>query len=148
MKTNVNVVAKANGLYRVEYRGKTISDNLRDKMTAELNAHHFRHAPSLVKTLGLKRRDGILKGRPFWGAQVEIEKTESGNWELRAEVDGSDRGRELFKTRQAALEAVCRIGREKMTTRNMLNPEAGEIEISRSEKGGCCDPATETYWSM
>ena len=33
-------------------------------------------------------------------------------------------------------------------TRNLLNPDAGPIMIRRSQKGGCCDPGTETYWSM
>ena len=33
------------------------------------------------------------------------------------------------------------------TTYNMLDPDRRPIPIRRSEKGGCCDPATETYHS-
>lgn len=32
-------------------------------------------------------------------------------------------------------------------TYNMLNPSAGPIKIRKSELGGPCDPATETYHS-
>lgn len=33
-------------------------------------------------------------------------------------------------------------------TRNILNPDAGPIMIRISQRGGCCDPGTETYHSM
>lgn len=33
-------------------------------------------------------------------------------------------------------------------THNMLNPSAGKIMIRLTQKGGCCDPATEAYHSM
>ena len=33
------------------------------------------------------------------------------------------------------------------TTYNMLDPERRPIPIRRADKGGCCDPATETYHS-
>ena len=33
-------------------------------------------------------------------------------------------------------------------TYNMLDPLHRPIPIRRSEQGGCCDPATETYHSM
>jgi len=34
------------------------------------------------------------------------------------------------------------------TTYNMLDPTHKEIPIRLADKGGCCDPATETYHSM
>jgi hypothetical protein len=39
-------------------------------------------------------------------------------------------------------------GKEPVMTHNILNPAAGEFPISRDQKGGCCDPATERYHSM
>jgi hypothetical protein len=33
-------------------------------------------------------------------------------------------------------------------TYNMLDPERRPIKIRKSQKGGCCDPATETYHCM
>lgn len=33
-------------------------------------------------------------------------------------------------------------------TYNMLDPERRVVMIRASDKGGCCDPATETYRSM
>ncbi len=146
MKTNVNVIAKANGLFRIEYRGKTISDNIPSEQQAHLQAHHFTHAPSLAKRLNLKKVDGILKGRPFWGVEVAITKIEN-EWMVAAHIDGKPEGR-WFKTRQAALSWVASLGKEMLTTRNILNPEAGDIQIARSAKGGCTDPGTERYHSM
>lgn len=34
------------------------------------------------------------------------------------------------------------------TTYNMLDPDRKPIPIRLADKGGCCDPATETYHSM
>lgn len=154
MKTNVNVAQKANGLWRVTYRGKTVSDNLRDEQTAQLNAHHFRHAPTTFKRLGFKGR-GVAPtrsktsflARPFWGVKAEIAKAEKG-WTATVIVDDRPAETKTCRTRELAAEWVRTFGNEKLTTRNMLNPEAGDIEISRSEKGGCTDPGTERYWSM
>ena len=38
--------------------------------------------------------------------------------------------------------------RDMVETYNMLNPEAGVVMIEAHLKGGCCDPATETYHCM
>lgn len=46
---------------------------------------------------------------------------------------------------EAELEQAKSVGW--VTTYNMLNREAGPIWIKEDSKGGCCDPATETYWS-
>lgn len=34
------------------------------------------------------------------------------------------------------------------TTYSMMDPERKPIAIRIADKGGCTDPATETYWSM
>lgn len=34
------------------------------------------------------------------------------------------------------------------TTYNMMDPERKPIAIRKSQLGGCCDPATETYHCM
>ena len=53
------------------------------------------------------------------------------------------------KTFNEALGWVSNVwGNEPVETYNMLNRKAGPLTISRKERGGCCDPATETYWSM
>ena len=55
------------------------------------------------------------------------------------------------KTRQkmfmAQFEAVVG-SRVKVKVRNIMNPEAGEIEIPWDQVGGPCDPSTERYHSM
>lgn len=33
------------------------------------------------------------------------------------------------------------------TTYSMMDPDRKPIAIRAADKGGCCDPATETYWS-
>ena len=37
---------------------------------------------------------------------------------------------------------------EMVETYNMLNPHGDKVMIRKSQLGGCCDPATETYHSM
>lgn len=143
-----SVTKQAEGWVALDCRGKIISGPHDEEWKAHLYGTHAACAPSPMKTLKLKNRDGMLKGWPFYGTYVEIEKTEAGNWELRAEVDGSDRGRQLFKTRKEAFSAVFAIGRETVKTYNILNREAGEFDIDRASRGGCCDPATERYHSM
>jgi len=121
---------------------------------AQLHAHHYRFAPSLQSRLKIKRikneRGLAYIGRPFWCVNVRIQKSGSGEcpWALQVWVDDVERSVVFYTSLNAALKAVAKIGREKTTTRNILNPGAGEIEIERSEKGGCCDPGTETYHSM
>lgn len=126
----------------------------RNSNDAQMFAHHYRHAPSLLSTLKLKKikcSHPAYAGRPFWGVQAGVSKG-AGRWEAWARVedqndDAEDRHAE-FKTREEALRWIRAIGGEKVTTRNILNPEAGDIEISRGSKGGCCDPGTERYHSM
>ena len=120
---------------------------------ARLAAHHYSHAPSLQSQLKIKRinneRGLAYIGRPFWCVNVRIQKT-SGDcpWALQVWVDDVERPVVFHASLKNALIAVVRIGREKVTTRNILNPQAGEFEIDRASKGGCCDPGTETYHCM
>jgi hypothetical protein len=126
----------------------------RDEWQAELVLHHMRNAPSLQKQLKIHRikneRGTAYIGRPFWSIEVRIQKVDSSEcpWRLQVWDENGKRSPTFFTSLQRALEAVQKIGREKTTTRNILNPGAGEIEIERSAKGGCCDPGTETYHSM
>jgi hypothetical protein len=149
MKTQVSVERQGSN-WAILDRGKVIStiDGSREKWVAELAAHHYRHAPSLLKTLRLKKCENGYHGRPYWGVDALVSKTDNGNWSLSLIVDDHDRGISLYPTRQAALEAIVKVGSETTKTVNILNPEAGEFDISRSEKGGCCDPSTETYHCM
>jgi hypothetical protein len=53
------------------------------------------------------------------------------------------------KTLDAAMSWVANVwGREEVETFNLLNPQAGKVMIARCQKGGCCDPGTERYWTM
>lgn len=52
-------------------------------------------------------------------------------------------------TLDGAMHWVANVwGNEPVMTYNMLNRAAGEFQIARKNKGGCCDPATERYHCM
>ena len=69
-----------------------------------------------------------------------------------------------YKTQAAAKSALTRKWSKKYPTARVIDNEAfrrdqpmvetfnlmsgGKCMIEASLKGGCCDPATETYWSM
>ena len=149
MKKNVWVNRVQDGWAVID--GTTqVGELFTDETRAHLAAHHYSHAPSLQSQLKIKKCETGYHGRPFWSVDVLISKTGTGEckWELNAEVDGIDRSPVFYVTLNAALRAVQKIGGEKVTTRNILNPEAGEFEIDRASKGGCCDPGTETYHCM
>ena len=129
-------------------RGTMISGPHSEQWMASLYGTHAACAPSLQKRLNLKKVDGIYSGRPFSGVKVEsCYKKSSGEWLAICTVDG-----ELISyidnTLKAVLGHVAKHGRDIKKTKNILNPDAGEIEISRSEWGGCTDPGTERYHSM
>ena len=90
---------------------------------------------------------GNLVGRTYWGIESEISKA-NGKWTLVMIIDDEEIVEIEAKTRGALLEAIAERGSDELMTCNILNPDAGEFPISRSMKGGCCDPATETYHSM
>jgi hypothetical protein len=46
------------------------------------------------------------------------------------------------------LTKVAEVGNMMVKTTNILNPEAGELEIRLAEKGGRTDPGTELYHCM
>jgi hypothetical protein len=125
----------------------------REEWQAGLALDRMRFAPSLQKQLKIRRikneRGTAYIGRPFWSIEVRIQRV-GGEcpWQLQVWDEHGARPMVWYTSLTRALEAVQKIGREKTTTRNILNPGAGEIEIERSAKGGCCDPGTETYHSM
>jgi hypothetical protein len=129
-------------------RGNMISGPHPEEWMAQLYGTHAACAPSLVKRLNLRKVDGVLTGRPFGGVKVHsVHKQTSGEWRAVVTVDDRD-VTYVANTRTAVLKLIAAHGRDIKTTRNILNPNAGEIEISRSEWGGCTDPGTERYHSM
>lgn len=146
MKTRVSVQRVQNGWAVIDHRTQ-VGDLHDSEASAQLHAHHYRHAPSLVKRLNLKKVDGVLTGRPFSGVKVSVYKQASGEWRANCIIDGESVVY-VANTRTAVLKLIAAHGRDVVKTKNILNPEAGEIEISRSAWGGCTDPGTERYHSM
>ena len=119
-----------------------------EEWEARLAGVHWACAPSLVKQLNLKKVDGILSGRPFGGVQVGgFCKQPTGRWAAIVTVDG-DRRTYVGRTQKEVCLQIKAHGDDIMKTRNILNRDAGEIDIARSEWGGCTDPGTETYHCM
>jgi len=146
MKTRVTVIRVQNG-WAVIDNNRQVGDLHNCEQSAHLHAHHYRYAPSLLKTLRLKKVDGVYTGRPFWGVQVAVYK-ETKNWVANITIDDKEHRHFEARTRDELLRIIAKIGSEKTTTHNILNPEFGEIEISRASKGSCTDPGTETYHCM
>lgn len=131
-----------------DVRGKIISGPHPEQWMASLYGTHAACAPSQVKRLNLRKRDGILSGRPFGGVKVEsLYKRASGEWFAIVTVDGRTL-QYIHDTRKGVLDMIEAHGRDVMKTRNILNPDAGEIDILRRDWGGCTDPGTETYHCM
>lgn len=92
----------------------------------------------------------------LWGGKVLIQKLDEYRvWQLtirRSKQDVADGFEDIklrFRTLKETEQYLNQVyGKEQLKTRNMMNPEAGEVSIDRSDKGSCCDPGTETYWSM
>jgi len=128
-------------------RGNVISGPHAEEWMAHLYGTHAACAPSLMKRLNLKKRNGLVSGRPFGGVEVKALLKRDGDWAAIVVVDGDVRNYIATK-RDDVLKMIEAHGRDIVKTRNMLNPEAGEIDIYRSEWGGCTDPGTERYHSM
>ena len=86
----------------------------------------------------------------WWGDTVTIDRLDNfagkqALWEVRVNGDYKHCAGVL----DAAMDWVANVwGNEPVMTYNMLNRKAGEFPIARKDKGGCCDPATETYHCM
>ncbi len=120
------------------------------------------------------KADGSYVGVPFRGVGVTITKEqhkhffdESTQWLMNIGVTGLDfvdanavaeqftsefavMGNAQFRT-QTLRECVAlleQLGNIEVYTTNILNPKAGRFPIKLSQKGGCCDPGTETYHQM
>jgi hypothetical protein len=103
--------------------------------------------------------DGGYMGFAYWMTKVTIKKlpVKTFNWALYVERKSyDDDGNPAFemlheaayRTLGDALAKVAEVGNMMVTTTNILNPEAGELEIRLAEKGGCTDPGTELYHCM
>lgn len=157
MKTKVDVLQLPTGKWVITNKGEIVDRfhvGHAEKWQAELQAMHYRHSGSLASKLKLKKVDGILQGRPFWGVQVAVYKQPSGAWRGNVTIASQEDPIEyrhityVAHTREAVLKLIAKHGQDVLQTINILNPSAGRIDISRSEYGGCTDPGTETYHCM
>lgn len=129
-------------------RGELVAGPFAEEWRAHLNGAHWSRMPSLFKRLKLRTRDGITTGRPFAGVSVDsLYRQPSGEWRAVCTVDDR-RVVYVGNTRETVLKLIAAHGRDIKMTRNILNPDAGEIEIERAAWGGCCDPGTERYHCM
>lgn len=129
-------------------RGELVAGPFDEQWQASLYGTHWATAPSLFKRLKLSTRDGITTGHPFAGVSVDsLYRQTSGEWRAVCTIDG-ERITYVGNTRETVLKLIAAHGRDIKKTRNILNPDAGEIEITRAEWGGCTDPGTERYHCM
>lgn len=139
---------RAEGWVAVGARGNVISGPHPEEWMASLYGTHAACAPSQVKRLSLtKNRAGVLVGTPFPGVAVSVYRQRSGEWRADTVVDGRCISY-VHDTRKGVLDLVEAHGNDTMKTRNILNPDAGEIDIARRDWGGCTDPGTERYHCM
>jgi len=134
-------------------RGNQLSMHT-EKNDAEMAAHYYRMSVTLTpERLHMAAQETgsnyrAWQGRPYYGVSAFMCKHPQTKWTVLLTVDGVERERAEFSTRKAALQAIADTGRDMVETYNCLNRDAGTFLIERSAKGGCCDPATETYHSM
>lgn len=132
--------------------GESIGPLRADESGAALDGHHWAHRPTAFKRYGFKKLADsgpvpVYRARPFWGVEARITRV-GASWFISIKVDGEMVATRSYDTREAAAESVGPYGKMEVMTRNILNPEAGEFPIARSEKGGCTDPGTERYHCM
>ena len=115
-----------------------------------------------LKELGLKRKDGVITGFPYYGVKVAIVKRTSdlhpdhyiAHIEISdiVEFNGGVNLCGIHTVRRFKLYEVLgyidALGDREVLTSNMLNRSAGKFPIALRDKGGCCDPDTETYHTM
>ena len=132
-----------------DVRGKMTTGPHAEEWMARLYGTHAACAPSLVKQLNLRKINGVYTGRPFSGVRVDClyNGGKYAGWRAECTIDG-ERVTYVAHTRDAVLKLIAAHGRDIKLTRNILNPEAGDIEIDRASWGGCTDPGTERYHSM
>lgn len=81
------------------------------------------------------------------GSAVAIIRLKQGPYKWVVKVD--DVTKLYTETLNQAMFWVDNVwGNEPVETYNLLNKQAGPLKIARKNRGGCCDPGTETYWSM
>ena len=148
-KFTIARVGGTDGFGVFDVRGNRVGNmEFSEEWKARLAATHWACAPSLSVRLNLKKVNGVLSGRPFGGVKVEsVYKQPSGEWRALVTVDGI-RITYIHDTLKGVLTLINAHGDDVKKTRNILNPAAGEMDISRRNWGGCCDPGSETYHSM
>lgn len=147
------VVLNARGKIVSTFTPSAILTAERAENDAQMAAHYYRMSTSAFSRLKFRKIENTgyssYSGRVCYGVQGALEKTDGAYpWAAMAIVDDGEPEYNTFKTREAAAKWLLAFGNLQVMTRNILNPDAGEFPISRSEKGGCCDPGTETYHSM
>ena len=153
-----SVTKQAEGWVALDCRGKIISGPHDEEWMAHLYGTHAANAPSLEKRLNLRRIKAdnaggystYFKGRPFAGVQVTVSRHDDARdgWYAFGEKDGESFRLDGYATKAAILKEINAWGDDVMQTRNILNPDAGPIDIARRAWGGCTDPGTELYHSM
>lgn len=103
-------------------------------------------------------RPGLYEGW-LWGNEIRLEKfRDKWNLTITPYPVGDDRRKDgeprfltetkTFRTMREAEQYLTReYGQEQVNTYNLLNKAAGKFKQARSTDI-CCDPSSETYWSM
>jgi hypothetical protein len=152
-KFTVSRVGGTDGFAAFDVRGNQVTAEFEHAWQAHLYGGQWSRSPDAFKRLGFKKVDTgsnyrAWQSRPFWGVKATIMKHPQTKWSAIVWVDSDSRHDFTADTREACAGWVNGFGNLEVTTRNILNPDAGEFTISRREKGGCTDPGTETYHCM
>ena len=113
-----------NGKYAAfDVRGNMVTEPCDEECYAHLYGSHWAHAPSLEKTLNLKRVDGVLTGRPFYCTNVAVYKDIDKKWKAVVNLEDAGNVQTMrFRTKNEALSWVRSFGNTKVPTKNILNP--------------------------
>lgn len=96
-----------------------------------------------ISSSGEGFKDKIVKALEANDGRIKIEVVEFGN-HAHSFVGSAKAGSAQDSYFWVKFKIVP--NNEMVESRNMLSGE--KIMIRACDKGGCCDPATETYWSM
>ena len=154
-KFTVSRVGGTDGWAAFDWKGRQVTNERSEKWRAELDGHHWSHAPSLFKRLGFKSvKTGnnyqAWKARPFWGIDALIAKHSQTDYYAQVIVSypermgrGNVRMADNFPTRQKALEWVREFGNEYIT---LTDARFGhEFETIRNGAGTATCPSREAY---
>jgi hypothetical protein len=111
-----------------------------------------------LSKLNIKRKNGKYVGRPYSGVKVEIWKSEmvggyiadiSINKNILTFKDRPDYPEHYQIARDYLHEVgayIDYLGDLEVYSKNLMSDKTMIMPLRM--KGGCCDPSTETYWSM